>query len=194
MSSTHPTDEQLLLHAEGVLADDAVDEHVALCSTCREAVTAAAAGRAALLAAPLLELPASAREEALAALPARPRSRRPGRRFLGVAVPLTALAAVVAVVGLTGGGDPERAAEQMAADDAQRDAPAVAMEAAPAEEDAAALRTVAGPAEEVAELLRAEGLDARVVDGAVEVYGAEYREVEEALRDRPAGEVEVRLR
>jgi len=196
----HPSDEQLLLHAEGE-AEPAVRDHVDACAECSAAVRASIAGGEALRASPLLELPAAARERALASLPEPERaSRRPSRRLLGVLVPLAAVASAVAVVGLTGGGaDPERAAEQMAAEDVQRDAPSAAMEAAPAQEeeaaaDAAALRTVAGPPEEVAQILRDAGLGAEVVDGAVEVRGAEYRQVEAALRDRPPGEVEVRLR
>jgi hypothetical protein len=203
MSELHPTDEQLLLHAEGE-SEQAVATHVAGCAECAEAVEASSAGRHALRSAPLLELPAARREAILTGLPRRER-RRPGRRFVGVALPLVALASVVAVVGLSGGGDPERTAEQMAAQDVARDAPGAALEAAPAEDDvaaeeegaraesAAALRPVAGPPEEVARLLRGRGLDARVVDGAVEVRGAEARQVEEALRNRRDGPVEVRL-
>jgi hypothetical protein len=202
MTQTHPTDEELLLHAEGGAAP-AVAEHVTACEECRSAVAAAQQGAEAVRAAPLLEYPARRREEVLAALPARERGRRPGRRFLGVAVPLVALASVVAVVGLTRGStDPERTAEQMAAQDAGRaaedtaDAPSAALEAAPAEEDAAerVIRAVAGPPGEVAEALRDAGFDAEVVDGAVEVRDADPAAVEEALRGRPEGEVEVRLR
>ncbi|HVM16258.1 MAG TPA: hypothetical protein VM290_01580 [Gaiellaceae bacterium] len=190
MSELHPTDEQLFLYADGEPSRE-VEAHLRACADCRGAVDAAAAGRHALRSAPLLELPAARREAILAALPRRGRPPRPGRRFLGVAVPLAAVAAAVAVAALTGDTDPERVAEEMAAQDAQRDAPA-AMEAAPAE-GRAALPRVAGPPEEVAAALRARGLDARVVAGAVEVRGATRAQVEEALRDRAPGDVEVRL-
>jgi hypothetical protein len=202
MSEIHPTDEQLLLHAEGE-REPAVDSHVATCSECRAAVEASARGAQALRHAPLLEYPAREREDVLAALPPHERAPRRGRRILGVAVPLVALASVVAVVGLTRGtADPERAAEQMAAQDAARaesadETPPAALEAAPPGEDSARapeLRSVAGPAAEVAEVLRAAGLDADVVEGAVEVRGAGAEQVEEALRARADGEVEVRLR
>jgi predicted anti-sigma-YlaC factor YlaD len=203
--NTHPTDEQLLLHAEGG-REPAVERHLAGCEECREAVAASARGADALRTAPLLEYPAALREEVLVALPTPERARRSGRRFLGVTVPLVALASVVAVVGLTRGTtDPERTAEQMAAQDAGRaaddaaatDAPSAALEAAPLDEETARapeLRAVAGPPEEVAATLRDAGFDARVVDGAVEVRDADAAAVEEALRGRPDGDVEVRLR
>lgn len=203
MSEIHPTDEQLLLYTEGERAP-AVAAHVEACPECRAAVEASTEGARRLQSAPLVEYPAARREDALAALPPHERARRPGRRFLGVAIPLVALASVVAVVGLTRGTTgPERTAEQMAAQDAGRasedagNAAPSALEAAPADEEAAgapAVRSVAGPPGEVAGVLRAAGLDAEVVDGDVLVRDADVAEVEAALRQRPDGEVEVRLR
>lgn len=203
MSEIHPTDEQLLLYTEGEPAP-AVVAHVEACPECRAAVEASTEGARRLQSAPLIEYPAARREEALAVLPPHERDRRPGRRFLGVAIPLVALASVVAVVGLTRGTTgPERTAEQMAAQDAGRaaedagdEAPSAALEAAPAEGDTArapALRSVAGPPGEVADVLRAAGLDAEVVEGEVVVRGADATAVEEALRERPDGDVGVRL-
>jgi hypothetical protein len=191
MSDAHPNDEQLLLYAEGE-RPAGVAEHVGACATCRQAVADAETGREALRTAPLLELPAGRRETVLAALPGREREPRLlRRRFLAVALPLVALAAVVAAVGLIDQSDPERAAEELR-EDAAREAPA-ALEADAAQQ-ADPVRSVAGPAEEVAEALRARGFDAEVVDGAVEVTGASWTEVEEALQEREDGDVEVRVR
>jgi hypothetical protein len=190
MSQGHPSDEQLLLYLEGERPGD-VAGHVVACPRCRDALAAAPAGRDALRAAPLLKLPAARREALLAALP---RQERPlaRRRLLAVVLALVALAAVVGAVALTGRSDPERTADELRRE-AERDAPAAALEAAPAE-DAAAVRSVAGPPREVAALLRKAGLDARVVNGAVEVTGATDQEVAEALRGREPGGVEVRVR
>lgn len=186
MSLVHPSNERLLLHAEGERSD-LIAAHLAACEDCRRLVLEAEAGRQALRSAPLLEFPAERREAVLAALPRRERAF-PTRRFLAVVAPMTAVAAVVAVVSLTRpGGDVERAADQMAAEVRQDDA--AALEAAPAE--AVPVLTVEGPAAEVARLLREAGLDAEVAGDGVEVRGAGAGEIERALERRPAGPVPV---
>jgi hypothetical protein len=194
MTGDHPSDERLLLYAEGERTD-LVAAHLEACESCRRLVAEVEAGREALRSTPLLEFPADRREAVLAALPRRERTI-PVRRFLAVAVPMTAVAAVVAVVALTGAGqgDPERTAEQMAAD-VQRDE-AAALEAAPAEEgilDDAPLLTVEGPADEVVAFLRERGFDARVQADGVMVAGAEPGDGGCALERRPAGPLPVYL-
>jgi hypothetical protein len=200
MAGTHPDELALLAYAEGDEVDPAVGEHVQACSACGKRLELLAAGRDALRAAPLLELPPQRRHRILAELPRRRerRTARPLARVLAVAAPVAALAAVAlvfVVVGNRAGGDDEGI--EAGAERAQTaDEAAEAEEGGGAEEPLArtAVREVRGPAREVARLLREEGVDARVVDGSVEVRGATVAEVERVLAGRPSGPVPVYVR
>jgi hypothetical protein len=207
MTDVHPSDDRLLLVLEDEAPEDVAD-HLTTCDTCRALVEDALAGQAVLRAAPLLEFPTARREALLGSLPAQdavPAPERQGRwrasspwRLLRVAVPAAALAGIVAAVALTGGGtDAERLAEEMAQDAGVEATPEAAREAPSAMEapgdELPAVRRVEGPPEAVAELLRGRGFDARVEGEAVIVTGADAAAVEEALRERAEGDVEVRL-
>lgn len=209
MAEKHPDELALLAYVE----DDAsaeeratVAEHLAACPACAESVHLLAAGRDALRAAPLLELPSERRDEILAALPERRdpwRLFRPARRALVVAAPVAAAAALVlvfVVAGLPdrGGGDEESAA---VAEDAaeggaelEQDGDDAATEAAPATApEGTLLRSVQGPPAEVVRVLEAAGIPAEVVGGQVVATGTEG-DVREALEGRPNGGVDVYVR
>ncbi|HSK15254.1 MAG TPA: zf-HC2 domain-containing protein [Gaiellaceae bacterium] len=212
MAENHPSELHLLAYVENELASserEAVSGHLAGCPGCAEQVALLAAGRKALRAAPLLELPEERRRETIAALPERRepwRAFRPVRRWVVVAAPATAAAALAAVVVLAatqlgGGGDnDEQAAEVMMAEDAGEEgdeAGAGADAAAPEEATQAALgelvRSVAGPPTEVVAALADEGIEAEIVDGAV-VAEARAADVRSALAARAGGAVDVYVR
>jgi hypothetical protein len=213
MAEKHPDELELLAYVEEDLPADArrdVVEHLVTCRACAESVRRLEVGRDALRAAPVLELPADVREEALAGLPERRdpwRPFRPVRRAILVAAPVAAAAAFVGVfffaaTQLGGGGDDADSGEAaQVAEDAGGGADAAETgRAEDADTSAQALETkgppvvsVAGPPAEVVRTLRREGIDAEVVDGAV-VADARSGEVEAALADRRAGPVEVYVR
>lgn len=215
MPEKHPDELELLAYVEEELAAEArrdVAEHLVACRPCAESVRRLEAGRSALRAAPLLDLPEGRREELVAALPDRRdrwRAFRPARRALVVAAPVAAAAAFVGVfvlatqVDLGGGdddvsGDAAQVAEDAGggeeldraegADTAAEESDTMAESAAPPA--GALVRSVAGPPAEVERLLEAQGIPADVVDRTV-VADARAGEVEAALADRPAGPVEV---
>jgi anti-sigma factor RsiW len=213
MAEKHPDELELLAYVEEELPADArrdVVEHLVACRACAESVRRLEAGRDALRTAPLLELPADVRQEAIAGLPERRdpwRPFRPVRRAILVAAPVAAAAAFVGVfffaaTQLGGGGDDADSGEAaQVAEDAGGGADAAETgRVEDADTSAQALETkgppvvsVAGPPAEVVRTLRREGIDAEVVDGAV-VADARSGEVEAALADRPAGPVEVYVR
>ncbi|MGH3024560.1 MAG: anti-sigma factor family protein [Gaiellaceae bacterium] len=211
MTDKHPDELALLAYVEEELAADdrrEVVEHLVACRSCAESVRRLEAGRTALRAAPLLDLPEGRREELVAALPERRdpwRPFRPVRRALVVAAPVAAAAAFVGVFVLAtqldlGGGDDDSGdageAAQVA-EDAGGGAEMERTDTGGADTSAKALdapgtlvRSVAGPPAEVVRLLEAEGIAAEVVEGAVVAEGR-AGEVEAALEGRAAGPVDV---
>lgn len=215
MPEKHPDELDLLAYVEEELAAEArrdVAEHLVACRSCAESVRKLEAGRSALRAAPLLDLPEGRREKLVAALPDRRdrwRAFRPARGALVVAAPVAAAAALVGVFVLAatqlGGGEGDMAgdaaqvaedaggAEEGGATVTDRAVGGDAMaESAPALAGAP-VRSVAGPPAEVVRLLESEGISAEVVEGAV-VADARAGEVEAALAGRPDGPVEVYAR
>ncbi len=210
MAEKHPNELELLSFVEEELSADErqeVAEHLVACRSCSQHVRRLEAGRGALRASPLLELPEERRREILAALPERReprRSFRPLKRALVIAAPVAAAAALVGVfvlggTQLGGGGDADEAAREGAATAAEMQAEAEdsggVEEAAPEAAHAGELvRSVEGPAAEVVNLLRREGIPA-VVDpgGSVTAQGA-LADVRAALLGRPAGDVAVYVR
>ncbi len=217
MPEKHPDELELLAYVEEELAAEArrdVAEHLVACRSCAESVRRLEAGRSALRAAPLLDLPVGRREELVAALPDRRdrwRAFRPARRALVVAAPVAAAAAFVGVFVLAtqvdlGGGDDDVSGEaaQVAEDagggeelgatatDRASGGDATA-ESAPSAPAGVPVRSVAGTPAEVVRLLEAEGIPAEVVEGAV-VADGRAGEVEAALADQPDGPVGVYVR
>lgn len=210
MAEKHPDELELLAYVEEDLTADAtrdVVEHLVACRACAESVRRLEAGRDALRASPLLELPANVREETLARLPERRdpwRPFRPVRRAILVAAPIAAAAAFVGVfvfaaVQLSGGGGDEAgdAGEAAQVEDAGGGAEGGAEGAdtglQPLQERDAPVVSVTGPPAEVVRVLRREGIPAEVVEGAV-LADARAGEIEAALADRAAGPIEVYVR
>ena len=208
MAEKHPDELELLSYVEEEIPADArrdVVEHLVACRACAESVRRLEAGRDALRASPLLELPEDVRREALAGLPERRdrwRPFRPVRRAILVAAPVAAAAAfigvfVFAAVQLSGGGDDDSAGEAAQVQDAGGGAEAERAEgadtSAPLLERGNLVRSVEGPPAEVVRILRREGISAEVVEGAV-VADARAGEVEAVLADRRVGPVEVYVR
>lgn len=211
MAEKHPDELDLLSYVEEELPaaerQDVV-EHLVACRSCAERVRRLEAGREALRAAPLLELPEERRRETIAALPERRdpwRSFRPIRRGLLVAAPVAAAAAFVGVfvfaaVQLGGGGDDDAdsagEAAQVAEDgggEAEADrAQDAGTSVQTMTQQGVLIRSVAGPPAEVVRVLGREGIPAEVVEGAV-VAEARAGEVRAALASRAAGPVEVYL-
>jgi hypothetical protein len=214
MTDKHPDELDLLAFVEDELGTDdrqEVVEHLVACRSCAESIRGLEAGRTALRAAPLLDLPEGRREELVAALPERRdpwRPFRPVRRALVVAAPVAAAAAFVGVFVLAtqlelGGGDDDSGdageAAQVAEDAGggaeleREDTGGADTSAAPALDAGPPVRSVAGPPAEVVSLLEAEGIVAEVVEGAV-VAEARAGEVRAALEGRADGPVEVYVR
>jgi anti-sigma factor RsiW len=209
MAEKHPSELELLSFVEEELDDGArrdLAEHLVVCRSCADQIRRLEAGRSALRAAPLLELPDDRRAEILAALPERPdpwRLFRPVKRALVVAAPVAGAAALIAVFVLAGtqlgggGGDDDAASGDAAEATMLEDAGGGAEEAAPERvipEGATLVRTAQGPAAEIVRLLELQGITARVdAAGAVEA-DALAAAVEDALADRPEGDVPVYVR
>jgi anti-sigma factor RsiW len=212
MAEKHPDELELLSYVEEELPADTrrdVVEHLVACRACAESVRRLEAGRDALRASPLLELPEERRREVLAGLPERRdpwRPFRPVRRAILVAAPVAAVAAFVGVFVFAAvqaggdGGDADSAGEAAQVQDAGGGDAAETGRAEDADTSAQTLQTqgppvvsVAGPPAEVVRVLRREGIAAEVVDGAV-VADSRAGEVEAALADRRAGPVEVYVR
>lgn len=210
MAEKHPDELDLLSYVEEELSGDArrdVVEHLVACRACAESVRRLEAGRDALRASPLLDLPEDVRREALAGLPARRdpwRPFRPVRRAILVAAPVAAAAAFVGVFVFAavqaGGGDEADSdgGEAAQVEDAGGGADAESAQDAetsvqPLREQGPPVVSVAGPPAEVVRVLRREGISAEIVEGTV-VADARAGEVEAALGGRPTGPVEVYVR
>jgi anti-sigma factor RsiW len=208
MADKHPDELELLSYVEEELPADArrdVVEHLVACRACAESVRRLEAGRDALRASPLLELPEERRRDVLAGLPERRdpwRPFRPVRRAILVAAPVAAVAAFVGVfvfAAVQGGDEADSdAGEAAQVEDAGGGAEAGSAQDAdtsvqPLRAQGDLVRSVAGPPAQIVRVLRREGISAQVVEGAV-VADARAGEVETALAGRPAGPVEVYVR
>ena len=212
MAEKHPDELELLAYVEEELTAEAsrdVGEHLVACRACAESVRRLEAGRGALRASPLLELPANVREETIARLPERRdpwRPFRPVRRAILVAAPIAAAAAFVGVFVFAavqlGGGSDEEAGDAGEAAQVEDAAGGGADTGRAEDSDTRAqslaqpgelVRSVAGPPAEVVRVLRREGIPAEVVEGVV-VADSRAGEVEAALAGRAAGPVDVFVR
>jgi hypothetical protein len=217
MAEKHPDELVLLSYVEEELDDHArrdVAEHLVACRTCADQVRRLEAGRDALQAAPVLELPPTRRAEILAALPERPdpwRLFRPVKRVLVVAAPAAAAATVFAalIVGgmqLGGGGDDDSGdaggeAAEAGGDEGAADTRGTEMstgagtEATPQTlQQANLVVRVQGPAAEVVRILEDEGISAEADSPLIVVADARARAVLAALAGRPRGAVTVYVR
>jgi anti-sigma factor RsiW len=224
MDSRHPEDVDLLAYVDDELPNDrrrALAGHLDDCDTCAETVAKLEAGRDALRAAPLMQLPPTMRERMTMTLDRfGPDRRQPLRRtyvsrmrLVTILAPVAiVLALIVTIADLTGNAESDReaggdAAMQAEPEGAEEGGGAEAPEAtgggAESAEDEAApsnrttalglvVRDVAGPRRDVVAQLRRQGLDVRVVGPrSVVVVGATAEEVERALRGRAPGRVRV---
>jgi anti-sigma factor RsiW len=200
VTGTHPEDVDLFDYVEGELPAERraeLEVHLASCSTCAEQVALVQAGKDALRESQLLHLPPAQREAILTSLPTQRRApgRSPAispRRLLALLAPVAAVAAVVVVLVSSGvfetsGDDEAGGAAAGATSRLQTEDHAGGAEAA------APVMKVAGPATTVADELRRKGIRARVVGNSVEVRGATRGEVQQALKNRRTGRVEVVL-
>jgi hypothetical protein len=199
----HLSEERLLELADSGGADG----HLEYCRECRAAVEELRAAKAALAAAPLLELPPDGLRDLVAALPDRPGSRRlrGWPRALVVAAPVAVAAVALAVAGLSGDERPsqpvavEMSAPAEAEDAAGGAAGATQLQAPPAKRscpDPAGrepIASVQGPPDEVVGLLLAADLEAAQCGDGVEIFGADAEQARDLLRTRPPGDVAVRL-
>ena len=200
VTGTHPEDVDLFDYVEGELPAERraeLEVHLASCSTCAEQVALVQAGKDALRESQLLHLPPAQREAILTSLPTQ--RRAPGRspaispgRLLALLAPVAAVAAVVVVLVSSGvfetsGDDEAGGAAAGATSRLQTEDQAGGAEAA------APVMKVAGPATTVADELRRKGIRARVVGNSVEVRDATRGEVQQALKNRRTGRVEVVL-
>jgi anti-sigma factor RsiW len=200
VTGTHPEEVELFDYVEGELSANRRAElkvHLASCATCAEQVALVQAGKDALSESQLLHLPPPRREVISTSLPEHRRARGRGpalspRRLLAILTPIAAVAAVVVALvtfgGInTNGNDDEGSAAAGATSQLQAEDQAGGAEAA------APVMKVAGPATAVADELRRKGLAARVVGNSVEVRDTSRAEVQNALKNRPTGRVEIVL-
>lgn len=206
MAGTHPEELTLLAYVEdelGAAERAGVEAHLAACERCQGEVAGARAGRDALRAAPLLELPDGARERMFVRLPPAQGEHPVARRRLAVALPLAAalavLAGVVAFATLPGGGN-DRSGGGAAGGSAESIG-AAAKSPAPQDSGGATsgkiyrsvLDSVQGRPARVARALRADGFDARVEDDAVVVRTTRVEALKRALARMERGGVPVRV-
>jgi len=165
------------------------------------------AAKAALAAAPPVELPREALRELVAALPDRPGSRRlrGWPRALVIAAPVAVAAVALAAVGVRGEGEAsqpvaaELSAPAQAEDAAGGAAGATQLQAPPTKRscpDPAGREPIAevqGPADEVVGLLLAADLEAAMCGDGFEIFGGDADQARDLLRTRPAGDVAVRI-
>ncbi len=210
MAEKHPDELELLSFVEEELGDTAhrdVAEHLVACRTCADQIRRLQAGRDALQAAPLLELPDARRAEILSGLPERPdpwRLFRPVKRALVVAAPAAAAATIFAalIVGAMqldggGGGDDDEAAGGDAASAetfSSQDSGATEEMTPESDQARTVVLKVRGPAVEVVRALENEGIEAEVESSVAVVAEARAGEVKAALADRPGGNVTVYVR
>jgi anti-sigma factor RsiW len=199
VTGTHPEEVDLFDYVEGDLAEERrgeLEAHLASCAACVQQVALVRAGKDALRESPPFHLPPAQREVISTSL--RTQRRAAGRsvalspkRLLALLTPVAAVAAVVVALvssgvfetnGNDGGSAAAGATSQLKTEDQAGGA-----------EAAAPFMKVAGPATAVADELRRKGLAARVVGNSVEVRDATRGEVQQALRNRRAGRVEVVL-
>jgi Putative zinc-finger len=213
MTEKHPDQLELLSYVEDELDPGPRREvagHLTACPSCAEQVRQLEAGREALRAAPLLDLPDDRRDTILASLPERRdpwRLFRPVKRALVIAAPVAGAAALIGVFVLAGtqlggGGDDDSdggEAAQVAADEGagQNTGQAPEVESAPPRDDLAGatfLRRVQGPPAAIVRALEDEGIPAEIDSGVRVIAEARPGEVRAALADRPPGDVPVYVR
>jgi anti-sigma factor RsiW len=200
VTGTHPEDVDLFDYVEGELPADRraeLEVHLAGCPTCAEQVALVKSGKVALSDSQLLHLPPARREAISTSLPMQRRApgRSPAlspRRLLVLLTPVAAAAAVVVVLVTSGvletsGDDRTGSAAAGATSQLQTEDQAGGAEAA------APVMKVAGPATTVADELRRKGIRARVVGNSVEVRDTTRDEVQQALKNRRTGHIEVVL-
>jgi Putative zinc-finger len=212
MTEKHPDQLELLSYVEDELDPGPRQElagHLAACSSCAEQVRRLEAGRDALVASPLLDLPEGRREEILASLPERPdrwRLFRPVKQALLVAAPVAGAAALIAVFVLAGtqlggGGDDDSGggeAAQVGADEGgQTTEQGPEAESAPLRDELAGatlVRSAQGPPAAIVRVLEREGIPAEVDSEGRVIAEARAGEVTAALVGRPPGDVPVYVR
>jgi anti-sigma factor RsiW len=200
VTGTHPEEVDLFDYVEGDIAADRraeLEAHLASCATCAQQVALVQAGKDALRESQRLHLPPARREAISTSLPTQRRASGRGpalspRRILALLTPVAAVAAVVVILVSSGvfetnGNDEAGSAAAGATSQLQREDQAGGAEAA------APVMKVAGPATTVADELRRKGIRARVVGNSVEVRDATRGEVQQALKNRRTGRVEVVL-
>lgn len=200
VTGTHPEEVDLFDYVEEELAEDRraeLEAHLASCPTCAEQIALVQAGRDVLRESQRLHLPPARREAISTSLPTQ--RRAPGRstalsprRILALLTPVAAVAAVVVLLVSSGvfetnGNDEAGSAAAGATSQLQTEDQAGGAEAA------APVMKVAGPATTVADELRRKGIRAQVVGNSVEVRDATRGEVQQALKNRRPGRVEVVL-
>jgi hypothetical protein len=211
MTEKHPDQLELLAYVEEELDSGPhreLAEHLAACPSCAEQVRRLEAGRDALVAAPLLDLPEDRRDEILASLPERPdrwKLFRPVKRALVVAAPVAGAAALIGVFVLAGtqlggGGDDDSGsgeAAQVADEAGQATEQRPEAESAPLRDELAGatlVRSAQGPPAAIVRVLEREGIPAEVDSEGRVIAEARAGEVRAALAGRPPGDVSVYVR
>lgn len=204
MDGAHPGDDVLLAYVEDELDADeraTVEAHLAGCEACAADVAGARAGREALRAAPLLELPATPRDRALAELSPRPAPGRSGtRRVLAVALPIAAALALIGGIvtvaeiggnGSNGGGASEAGGGEASQESARDKGASTTGALQPSIRDKQALEAVAGSPASVAKELREQGFDARLYKQGVLVRTNRVAALRRVLEAKERGDVKV---
>ena len=212
MTEKHPDQLELLSYVEDELDPGPRQElagHLAACPSCAEQIRRLEAGRDALVAAPLLDLPEDRRDAILGSLPERPdrwKLFRPVKRALVVAAPVAGAAALIGVFVLAGtqlggGGEDDSGggeAAQVAADEGgQATEQRPEAESAPLRDELAGamlVRSVQGPPGAIVRVLEREGIPAEVDSEGRVIAEARAGEVTAALAGRPPGDVPVYVR
>jgi anti-sigma factor RsiW len=211
MAEKHPDELELLSFVEEELDDPArreMAEHLVACRTCADQIRRLQAGRGALQAAPLLELPDARRAEIFAALPERAdrwRVFRPVKRALVIAAPVAAAATVLVALIIGGmqldlGGGDDGAGDAAGGDEGAADTRVMQADTGETEatpqslDDATVVRRVQGPAAEVMRVLESEGIPAEIASPVAVVADALPGDVRAALSGRPRGNVTVYVR
>ena len=205
MTMEHPHENDLLAYVEDELARDRRDVvrmHLDSCAACRAQVAEVEAGRAALRAAPALELSPDGRSAILAGLgPAEPRRRRPSWRLVAVVAAALALATATGIaVTISSGDDTSDDAGAVAASGearAESETTAGSSTAPTLSSDAPTLvGRVSGTPASVAQALRDDGFDAVVRNGQVVVQAEDVQrdDLERAVAKLGRGPVAVYVR
>jgi hypothetical protein len=210
MAEQHPSEVTLLSYVEDELTPDTrqdVAEHLVTCRECAGHVRRLEAGRAALRAAPALELSDASRARIMAELPDRHPRRTLSdsvRRGFLIAAPVAIAAGLAAVVFTTdpqfGGGDDDESAGEGAAvaeESGGGDAEQEMMSTGAADTGLPAgtlVRNVAGPASAVVDALATEGIEAEIDENGAVIAQGRVPQVRAALEGRPSGIVAVYVR